>query len=211
VGRRVAQHRNAVTAARDAGVRLLAYTSLPRAETSPLLLAAEHKATEQMIRESGLPFVFLRNSWYLENYTGQLASALEHGAVFGSAGAGRVSAATRADFAAAAAAAPAGDGHENRVYELGGDEGFTMAELAAEISRQSGRAVVYRDLPFDAYVKMLVGAGVPEPAARMYADNDLGIARGDLCVDSHDLSRLLGRATTTLAQAIAESLPAAVS
>ena len=206
VGRRLPQHRNVVEAARAAGVRLLAYTSLVRADSSPMLLAAEHRATEQLIRESGIPFVFLRNSWYTENYTDQLARILEQGVIAGSAGEGRVSAATRADFAAAAAAVLTADGHANRVYELGGDESFTVSELAAEISRQSDTTVVYRDLPVEAYTEVLAGVGLPEPAARVLADSDAGIARGDLLVESGDLRRLIGRPTTPLASAIADAL-----
>jgi NAD(P)H dehydrogenase (quinone) len=211
VGQRIPQHRNVVNAARGAGVRLLAYTSILRAESATMLLAAEHRATEQLIRESGIPFVFLRNGWYIENYTGQLARALEHGAIFGSAGEGRVSAATRADYAAAAAAVLTGEGHENRAYELGGDEAFTLPELAAEIARRSGRPVAYRDMPAEAYAEVLVGAGLPEPYARILADSDAGIARGELFVDGGDLRRLIGRATTPLARAITDSLPPLVA
>ncbi|HEY7768458.1 NAD(P)H-binding protein, partial [Longimicrobium sp.] len=131
VGQRAVQHANVVEAARAAGVKLLAYTSILHADATAMQLAAEHRASEEGIRASGIPFVFLRNGWYLENYTGNLGPALEHGALLGSAGDGRVSAATRADFAGAAAAVLAGEGHENRIYELGGDEAFTLAELAA--------------------------------------------------------------------------------
>jgi NAD(P)H dehydrogenase (quinone) len=204
-GRRIEQHRNVVDAARGAGVRLVAYTSIVRADSTPLLLAHEHRATEEMIRASGIAYLFLRNSWYVENYTRQLPQMLERGVFFGCADDGRVSAATRVDYAAAAAAALA-SGAENRVYELGGDEPFTLSELAAEISRQTGRTVVYQDLPFDTYVATLVGVGLPEPAARVYADADLGIARGDLFVDSRDLSRLIGRPTTPLSRAIADAV-----
>ncbi|MEU5942286.1 SDR family oxidoreductase [Micromonospora sp. NPDC047548] len=206
VGRRAAQHRAVVDAAVRAGVRLFAYTSVLKADTATFPLAAEHQATEELIRASGLPFALLRNGWYTENYTGNLAATLQHGAVLGSAGDGRVAAATRADFAAAAAAVLVGDGHENTVYELGGDEPFTMAELAAEISRQSGTEVVYRDLPAEEYTKVLVAAGLPEPYAATLAECDLGIARGELTTDSGDLRRLAGRPTTTLADAVAVAL-----
>jgi NAD(P)H dehydrogenase (quinone) len=206
VGQRAAQHRNVVEAARAAGVRLLAYTSLLKADTSGMQLAAEHKETEEMIRASGIPFVFLRNGWYLENYTENLAPALEHGAMLGSAEDGRVSAATRADYAAAAAAVLTGEGQENRIYELGGDEAFTLAELAAEVSRQSGKTVEYRDLPEEAYAEALMDAGLPEPYARVLADSDRGIARGELFTDGGDLRRLIGRPTTPPAEAIAAAL-----
>ncbi|HEX8832120.1 MAG TPA: SDR family oxidoreductase [Longimicrobium sp.] len=206
VGQRAQQHRNVVEAARAAGVKLLAYTSIIHAETSGLMLAAEHKATEEGIRASGIPFVFLRNGWYLENYTGNLGSALEHGALLGSAGEGRVSAATRADFAAAAGAVLTGEGHENRAYELGGDEGFTLAELAAIIAEESGKPVEYRDLPEEAYTGVLTGFGIPEGFARVLADSDRGIARGELFTDSGDLSRLIGRRTTSPPEAVAAAL-----
>ncbi|MFY1634792.1 SDR family oxidoreductase [Solwaraspora sp. WMMB335] len=206
VGQRRAQHRNVIEAAQAAGVGMIAYTSILKADTSSVPLAEEHLATEHMIRESGLPFVFLRNGWYLENYTeAGLPQALATGSVIGSAGTGRVAAATRADFAAAAVAvltaagpvSPAGT-----VYELGGDQPFTLAELAAEISRQVGREITYQDLPADVYAKALTDAGVPEPMAAALAASDVGIARGDLTTDSGDLSRLIGRPTTSLADAV---------
>ena len=206
VGQRAEQHRNVVEAARAAGVKLLAYTSLIHAETSGLMLAAEHKATEEGIRASGIPFVFLRNGWYLENYTGSLGSALEHAALLGSAGEGRVSAATRADFAAAAGAVLTGEGHENRAYELGGDEGFTLAELAAIVAEESGKPVEYRDLPEEAYTGVLTGFGIPEGFARVLADSDRGIARGELFTDSGDLGRLIRRPTTSARAAVAAAL-----
>jgi NAD(P)H dehydrogenase (quinone) len=147
LGLRAAQHHNVIEAARDAGVELLSYTSILKADSSRMQLAAEHLETEEEIRASGIPFVFLRNSWYLENYTENLAPALEHGVLLGSAGDGRVSAATRADYAAAAATVLTEEGHENRIYELGGDEAFTLAELAGIVSAESGKRIEYRDLP----------------------------------------------------------------
>ncbi|MCW2612926.1 MAG: NAD(P)-dependent oxidoreductase [Cryptosporangiaceae bacterium] len=206
VGRRAEQHRNAIDAAREAGVTLLAYTSIAQAETTTMLLAAEHQATETYLRESGVPFTLLRNGWYLENYTAQLPVALEHGAILGSAGEGRVSAATRADYAAAAAAVLTGEGHEGKAYELGGDHSFTLPELAAEITRQTGTEVAYRDLPVEEYAQVLVGAGLPEQAAAVFADSDRGIARGELLVESGDLSRLAGRPTTSLTDGLAAAL-----
>jgi len=206
VGRRIPQHRNVVEAAVKAGVGYIAYTSAPKADTTRMQLASEHRATEEIIRASGLPFTFLRNGWYLEVYTGQIPQYLEHGAIFGSADEGRISAAARADFAEAAAAVLTGEGHEGAVYELGGDTAFTMAELAAEVTKQSGTTVVYRDMPVEAYTKVLIQAGVPEPAAAVYADVDVAIARGDLFIDSGDLHRLIGRPTTPLSDAIAAAL-----
>lgn len=206
VGQRLPQHRSVVEAARKAGIEFIAYTSIPKADDTPMQLAAEHQATEQIIRESGIPFAFLRNSWYFENYTDRLPSILQNGAIFGSAGDGRVSATTRADYAAAAATVLTFDNRENKVYELGGDTAFTLSELATEISRQTGKEIVYRDLPVEDYAQALTGAGLPEPVARVLADADLGIKRGDLLVNGGDLSRLIGRPTTALADAVASAL-----
>lgn len=197
------QHGNVVTAAKEAGIGLVAYTSIAHADTSSLVLAAEHKATEQLIRDSGLPHVFLRNSWYLENYTGQLPTYLQHG-VAGAAGDGRVSAATRADYAEAAATVLTAAGQAGKVYELGGVP-FTLTELAAEISRQTGRTISYLDLPVDKYTELLVAAGLPEGYAAVLADGDRGLAQGELEVGD-DLAGLLGRTPTTLAEAIRAAL-----
>jgi NAD(P)H dehydrogenase (quinone) len=206
VGRRVPQHESVVRAAEKAGVELFAYTSILRADTSSMILAEEHKGTEAVIRDSGLPYVLLRNGWYFENYGGPVKNAVSHGAILGSAGGGRVSAAARADYAEAAAAVLTGEGHAHKVYELAGDEGFTYAELASEVARQAGREVVYKDIPADDYARTLVGFGLPEPLARALADSDLGIKRGELFDDGGDLRALIGRPTTTLAEAVAEAL-----
>ncbi|PEN13290.1 NAD(P)-dependent oxidoreductase [Longibacter salinarum] len=206
VGQRRQQHQNVVDAAQKNEVDFLAYTSIVRAESNPMLLADEHKATETMIRESGIPFAFLRNGWYIENYTEQLPQYLEHGVILGSAGDGRVSAATRADFAAAAATVLATDEHDNAIYELGGDEAFTMMELAGEISRQADTDVAYQNLPADEYESTLVEHGVPEGFAKVLADADRAISDGHLRVESDDLSRLIGRPTTPLSEAVADAL-----
>lgn len=206
VGQRVEHHRNVVNAAKQTGVDFLAYTSMLRADTSPMQLATEHKATEEWIRDSGLPFAFLRNGWYIENYTEQLDRVLERGALIGCADEGRISGATRADYAAAAAAVLTGEGHEGAVYELGGDEAFTMAELAAEITAQSSTEVVYRDLPAEEYTQALVDSGLPEPYAAVLADSDQGVAEGYLYTESDDLRRLIGRPTTPLTDAVAAAL-----
>ena len=205
VGERVAQHAHVIEAAKDAGVELLAYTSITGADSSAMALAGEHRETEELLAASGLPTVVLRNSWYLENYTGQIATALEHGAVLSASGDGRVSAATRADYAAAAAAALV-DGRAGLVLELGGDTAFTLAEYAAELSAASGTEVVHRDLPAEELTAVLVGAGLPEPYAAVLADSDLGLVRGELRTESGDLSRLIGRPTTTVAEAIRAAL-----
>ena len=206
LGQRARQHQHAIDAARQAGVGLLAYTSIANGDTSTMRLAAEHQATEAALRASDVPFVLLRNSWYTENYTDQLGIILQLGVLAGSAGDGRVSAATRADYAAAAAAVLTAGGQAGRVYELGGDQAFTLTELAAEISAQAGRDISYRDLPVEEYTQVLIGAGLPEPAAAILADSDRGLARGELLVDSGDLRKLIGRPATTLHDAIAAAL-----
>ena len=202
VGRRVEQHRTVIEAANAENVELVAYTSIANADTTGMKLAAEHQATEAILQESGVPFVLLRNGWYLENYTDQLPGTLAQGAIAGSAGEGRVSAASRADYAHAAAAVLVADDQAGRIYELGGDEPFTMAELAAEISAAAGTPVSYQDLPPQEYAGMLTGFGVPEAFAEILADSDLGIARGDLLVSSGDLRKLIGRPATLLAEAV---------
>jgi NAD(P)H dehydrogenase (quinone) len=206
VGQRVRQHGNAIAAARAAGVGFIAYTSIAHADTSTLLLAEEHRATEQLLAEAGVPHALLRNSWYTENYTAQLPVYLEHG-IAGAAGDGAVSAATRADYAAAAAAVVATDGHAGAVYELGGAP-FTMAELAQVVSAATGRTVTYTDLPVEQYQRLLVAAGLPEPAAAVFADGDRGVAAGELLVEGDDLARLLGRAPTSLPEAVAAAVAA---
>lgn len=206
VGRRVPQHQNVIDAAARAGVSLIAYTSIVDADTTPLALAAEHRATEELLRVSGVPHVLLRNSWYLENYTGQIPTILQHGALLGAAGDGRVSAATREDYAAAAAVVVSEDGHAGKVYELGGDEAFTMEAYAAELASQTGAPVVYRDLPVDDYASALVAAGLPEGYAQVLADSDAGIRQGALLVETGDLRRLIGRPATTMPQAITAAL-----
>ena len=209
VGQRVDQHRTVIEAAKAEGVELLAYTSIANADTTGMKLADEHKATEALLRESGVPFVLLRNGWYLENYTEQLPGALAQGAVAGSAGDGKVSGAARADYAHAAAAVLVADGHSGKVYELGGDEAFSMADLAAEISAATGKAISYNDLPAGDYAGLLASVGVPEAFAEILADSDLGIARGDLLVSRGDLRRLIGRPTTSLGQAVRAAAAAA--
>jgi NAD(P)H dehydrogenase (quinone) len=206
VGKRAAQHRAVVTAAKQAGVRLLAYTSVLNADSSKMMLAAEHKATEEAIRASGIPFVLLRHGWYAENYTEQLASMLERGVLLGSAGHGRVAPATRADFAAADATVLTTPGHEGKVYELAGDTGFTLTELAAEVSRESGKPVVYQDLPAAEYVGVLTSVGVPAAFAEVLADCDLGLQRGELNDSTGDLRRLIGRPTTPFSAVVQAAL-----
>jgi NAD(P)H dehydrogenase (quinone) len=199
-GARLAQHRNVIEAARAAGVTLLAYTSIPHADRSTLLLAQDHRTTEAMIAESGVPHTFLRNGWYFENYTAQLSTHLEHGIV-GAAGEGRISGAPRAEYAEAAAAVLATDGHAGAVYELGGD-GFTMAEYAAALSAAVGRQISYTDVPQAQFEQILLAAGLPAPLAAALADADRGISEGELYVESSDLEKLIGRAPAPLSEAL---------
>jgi NAD(P)H dehydrogenase (quinone) len=206
IGQRLAQHRTVIDAAKAAGVALLAYTSLLHADTTPLGLGAEHRATEALIHESGLTHAILRNGWYTENYLASVPSALQYGAFIGSAGQGRIASAARADYAAAAAAVLSQPVNGSRTCELAGDTSYTLAELVAELNQQTGKAVVYNDLPQADFEAALKGAGLPGPLAELLADSDAGAARGALFDDSHQLSTLIGRATTPLAVSLATAL-----
>jgi NAD(P)H dehydrogenase (quinone) len=206
VGRRVPQHRAVIEAAKAAGVGLLAYTSILHADTSPLPLAAEHQETEALIRAAGLPAVILRNGWYTENYLAGIPAALQYGVLLGSAGVGRIASAARADYAAAAAAVLMLDKQAGRIYELAGDEAYTLGELAVEIAQQSGQAVVYQDLPESEFKAALLGAGLPEGLATLLAESDVGAAQGGLFDGSRQLSLLIGRPTTALAVQIRRQL-----
>jgi NAD(P)H dehydrogenase (quinone) len=208
VGQRVEQHRTVIEAAKAAGVELIAYTSIANADTTGMKLAAEHQATEGILKDSGVPFVLLRNGWYLENYTEQLQGTLAQGALAGSAGEGRISAASRQDYAEAAAAVLVAEDQAGKVYELGGDESFSMAELAREISAAASQPVAYRDLPASEYAGVLAGFGVPQAFADILADSDLGIARGDLLVSGSDLRTLIGRPTTPMPAAVRSAVAA---
>ncbi|MBK4722673.1 SDR family oxidoreductase [Azospirillum sp. YIM DDC1] len=207
IGQRAAQHRNVVNAAKAAGVGRIVYTSLLHADRSPLSLAEEHRATEADIRASGIPFTILRNGWYTENHTGSVGAALAGGAFIGSAGDGRISSATRADYADAAVAVLTGTGHEGKTYELAGDEAVTLADLAAEISRQSGKDIPYRNLPEADYAAILAGFGLPEAFAKGIASWDVDASKGALFDDGRQLSALIGRTTTPLSAAVAAALP----
>lgn len=208
IDNRVAEHKAVIDAAKIAGVQLLAYTSVLRAETSTLLVAPDHLATEQYLAASGIAWVFLRHPSYIENYTASLCSALEHGAIAGSAGGARNSAATRADLADAAAAVLTTPGRAGKIYELGGDVAFTMAEFATEVSKQSGKEVIYNNLPQQAYQAMLESVGLPPKLAHLIADSDTKAAsHNELYTASRDLSGLIGRPTTTLSAAVAAALP----
>ncbi|MDM3063682.1 SDR family oxidoreductase [Citrobacter sp. CK180] len=202
VGQRAAQHRNVINAAIAANVKFIAYTSLLHADRSPLGLHVEHVETEKMLADSGIPYALLRNGWYTENYLASAPAALEHGVFIGAAGEGKIASATRADYAAAAARVISEEGHAGKVYELAGDEGWTLSQLAAELAKQSGKKVVYQNLNEADFAAALKGVGLPAGLADMLADSDAGAAKGGLFDDSHTLSALLGRPTTSLAESV---------
>ncbi|MFF3884649.1 SDR family oxidoreductase [Streptomyces sp. NPDC001914] len=201
---RVAQHRVVIDAAGAAGVSLLAYTSAPGSLTAAL--ADDHRATEDVLLASGVPYTLLRNGWYHENYTENLAPVLAHEAVVQAAGEGRIAPAARADYAAAAVAVLTGEGHENKTYELSGDEAWGFAEYAAELSRQTGKEIVYNSVSPETFASILTGAGLPEALAGILAGVDVSIEKGELAVTTGDLSRLTGRPTTPIAEAVAAAL-----
>jgi len=209
VGRRIPQHTAVIDAAKAAGVAQLAYTGVLGGPDADFQLAAEHKETERLILDSGLPYTFLRNGWYTENYTANLAPVLEHGAVVANAGEGRIASATRGDYAAAAAAVLTGEGHIGATYELSGDTAWSLAEYAAVVSEATGREIAYKNVPAATHQEILVGAGLPEPFAAILVDVDEAIARGLLAGTSGDLARLIGRPTTPLAESVAEALATA--
>lgn len=202
VGQRAPQHRNVINAAKAAHVKFIAYTSLLHADTSPLGLADEHVATEKMLAESGIAYALLRNGWYTENYLASAPAALEHGVFIGAAGEGKIASATRADYAAAAARVISEDGHTGKTYELAGDTGWTLSQLAAELATQSGKKVVYQNLSEADFAAALKGFGLPAGLADMLADSDVGASKGGLFDDSHTLSKLIGRSTTSLADSV---------
>lgn len=206
VGKRAIQHRNVIEAAKSRGVQWIVYTSLLHADRSSLSLAEEHLATEAALKESGIPHTLLRNGWYTENYTGSIPGALAGGAFLGSAGEGKISSAAREDYADAAVAVLTREGQQGRTYELAGDHAYTLSELAAELSRQSGKDIPYKDLPEAEYAAALTGFGLPEALAKAIAGWDVSASRNDLFDDGHQLSALIGRPTTPLSVTIARSL-----
>lgn len=203
---RFAQHLNVIDAAQAAGVGHIVYTSILKGLSSPMVIAEDHKQTENAISASGIPATILRNGWYTENYTGSLGGALAAGAMIGSAGSGRLSTAARADYADAIAAIAAGTGHEGNIYELAGDTAHTMAEMAAEVSSLVGRTIPYNNLPLEAYAGILKSFGLPEGFAFFLADADARAAEGALFDDSGTLGRLIGRPTTPMAQTVAKAV-----
>jgi len=206
LGQRLSQHKAVIEAAKQAGVKQIVYTSVLHADSSPLSLAVEHLGTEVALKESGLTYSILRNGWYTENYTGSAKGAIGAGAFIGNAGDGKIASAARVDYAEAAAVVLAGEGHENKTYELAGDEAYTLTELAAEISKQSGKTIPYNNLSEADYAGILKSFGLPDGLAEMLADSDTGASKGGLFDDSHVLSALIGRPTTALAKVVAEAI-----
>lgn len=206
VGKRRQQHENVIKAAQQAEVKWIVYTSLLHADRSTLSLAEEHKATEDALKASGIAYTILRNGWYTENYTSSVPGTVKAGVLLGNAGEGKISSATREDFAEAAAVVLTSENQEGKVYELAGDNYFTLTDLAAEISRQTGKEIPYKNLPETEYAEMLKSFGLPEGMAKVIASFDTGAANNDLFDDSKQLSRLIGRPTTSLAQSVKDIL-----
>ena len=202
-GQRAAQHGNVVKAAVAAGVERIVYTSAPAADDTELAVAPEHAATERLIRECGLPFTFVRNAWYTENYAQAFEQARETGLVLGSAGDAAVASATREDYADAAAVVLTTQGHEGAVYELSGDEAWTFSDLAATFGDALGREVGYRSVTPDEHREVLVGAGLDEGTAGFVVALDQNIADGLLAVRTGELSKLIGRPTTPMPDTVA--------
>jgi NAD(P)H dehydrogenase (quinone) len=203
---RTGQHARVIAAAKAAGVGRIIYTSILKGAASPLILVQDHIVTEADLHASGLPVTILRNGWYTENYTGSLAGALAAGAMVGTAGEARLSTAARADYAEAIAVVATEDGHVGQIYELAGDTAHTLGDIAAEVSRQTGKPLPYADMPADAYMALLISFGLPDGLVRALADADTHAKAGHLFDDSKTLSRLIGRPTTPMAATVAAAL-----
>lgn len=209
VGQRTTQHENVITAAQRVNVKLIAYTSIANALTGNMKLAQEHIATEHLLAGSGIDYVLLRNGWYTENYTDQLLGYLNSGVVLGAAGDGKISAATRADYAEAAAAVLLSDSDQaGKIYELGGDKPFTLSQLAGAVGAAAGQDVTYQEMDPEKLVEIYTDSGVPAIFADILVDTDLRIREGALEVNSGDLAQLIGRAPTSLGKAIKDALAA---
>ncbi|WP_440878557.1 SDR family oxidoreductase [Vibrio natriegens] len=205
VGQRASQHKNVIDSAKKAGVELLAYTSLLHADTSPLALAEEHVVTEAYLKQAEVPHVLLRNGWYTENYLASVAPALANGGFIGCAKDGKISSTAREDYAEAAAAVLTSEAEQNgKVYELSGDEAYTLSELSALISKKSGKAIPYINMEEADFAKALEGAGLPAPFAAVLANSDTGASQGALYDDSKTLSSLIGHPTKSLEQLISD-------
>jgi NAD(P)H dehydrogenase (quinone) len=201
-GVRVPQHTNVIRAASQAGVGRVVYTSAPRAADTTLILAPEHKATEELLRESGLTWTFLRNNWYSENYAGTLQTAAKTGEIVSAAGDGRVASASRPDFAAATAVVATTQGHDNTVYELGGDEAWDFSEFTQAASAALGRELTYRPVTPEVLDAELTAAGLDAGTRGFLVGLDVNISEGTLAEVTGDLSRLIGRPTTPLVETL---------
>ncbi|SMC45052.1 SDR family oxidoreductase [Moheibacter sediminis] len=206
IGQREIQHKNVIKAAENAGVKWIVYTSLLHADTSTLILAAEHLATEEALKASGIYYTILRNGWYTENYAGSISGAIKAGAFIGSAGDGKIASATREDFAEAAAVVLTTNGHQAKTYELAGDEAYTLTDFASEISKQTGKEIPFNNLPESEFTEVLTSLGLPEDFAKVLANSDIGASKGDLYDDSKTLSGLIGRSTTPFSAVIKDFL-----
>ena len=203
---RAGQHRNVIAAAKAAGVKRLVYTSILKGAQNPMILAQDHIATEAALADSAIPATILRNGWYTENYTGALGAAVQHGAIIGAAGEGRVNSAARKDYAEAIAVAALDAAHAGKTYELAGDTAHSGSDLAAAVAKAAGKPVAYVSMPQADYASALTGLGLPEGFAFVLADSDARAGEGALADDSRTLSRLIGRSTTPIAETIAAAL-----
>lgn len=206
IGQRTTQHQNVINAAKLAHVKFVAYTSLLKADTSPLLLAQEHVETEQYLKTSDIPYTLLRNNWYSENYAMGLAQAVEQGKIFGATHHGKIASASRLDYATAAGVVLTQEGHENKVYELAGDTSYTLDDVAKWVTEISKKEVTYNDLSEEEYKALLIQVGLPEGFATILANSDDGVFKDALYSDSKDLHKLIGRATTSMQETIKEFL-----
>ena len=206
IGRRTPQHQAVIDAAKVAGVPYLAYTSLLRADTSPLGLAQEHRETEKLIQDSGITYTFLRNNWYSENYLAGVAHTIEIGTLFGAAQDGRISSASRIDYAEAAAKVLTSTGHENKTYELAGSESFSLSDLATFIGQAVNKDIIYQNLSAEEYTQGLTQAGLPAGLVDVIVDADIQTIQGAMYSDSKDLEQLIGHKTTSIQDAIKAAL-----
>jgi NAD(P)H dehydrogenase (quinone) len=203
-GGRVALHAGVIDAAKAAGVARIVYTSAPAATTTALILAPDHKGTEEHLTASGVPATMLRNGWYTENYASQVALGREHGEIVAAVGHGRVASASRRDYAEAAAVAALDDTFAGRVLELSGDVAWGFDELAAAISRIVGRPVTYRALEPEAYAEYLKANGADDATAGFRVALDGNIRDGLLAVTTGDLAATIGRPTTPFEETLAQ-------